>query len=97
LLQLFTRKKAYTNAALFRSMVQDKPLKEWNQINQISCPTLVLSCEGDPVHPYKMGVELASYIQGANHEKVASRYTHNLQYQKDCFTAITKFVTSLTL
>lgn len=56
-----------------RTIPNDLPLNDLEELRSIDCPTLILANKQDPVHPYEHGVRLAETIPGAQFREIASK------------------------
>jgi pimeloyl-ACP methyl ester carboxylesterase len=68
----FSEEPALNYPQKFKIMPKDRPFERWEQVDQLTVPTLVFACHQDPVHPFELGQEITSHLKnGIFHELVS--------------------------
>ncbi len=82
---------------VLKSMVSDAPFKEMTDLAKIAQPCLIFGNDDDPLHPFEMAKVMHQHIKGSHLEKVTSRYIGNQAHKTEVNTAVTSFITRLSL
>ena len=91
----FERPQATTSYEALIELPRSIPFETWEMIQKIPQPALVIVNEDDPLHPWEMGVEIASHLPNAQLLGVAPRYKRPKKYQLDAQSGIDKFLSAL--
>ena len=88
----FKRPQAGSAYQLLRHLPRHTPFNQWESLQSLAIPTLVLASEDDPLHPFCYGKKLAAKIPGADLRQVTSRYLDPGQHKKRALEHIADFV-----
>lgn len=69
----FQSTRARDTAINLRRIPPDSPIQNMSELAGVSVPTLILSNQQDPIHPFEYGVALAQAIPGAEFYEIASK------------------------
>jgi len=93
---LLDRPQALSAAAVLPALVMDQPFICPEQLGEIRTPTLVLSCEHDPLHPLDIALGLAKKMANCTFREIPSRYLKPEQHFQQFTYHAQRFLNRLT-
>jgi len=88
----FERTEAPARAVCLDRMPRSAPYRNPSELNGVLCPTLVIGCERDPLHPLAFAQDWATEIPGAALELVVSSAEDITSHREAVRTAVSSFV-----
>ena len=88
----FGRKQADKTFFLLKDLTEDAPFREWDPIESLQIPTLVLANEKDPLHPLSMGEQIAGHLKQATFKRVTPKYINSDQHKLEVLDLIRSFL-----
>lgn len=73
-LQMAFQSSVIANPWLLRTMIDDRPITKINDLARLSCPTIVVGNNADPLHPPQLARAIANATPGARYEHSPPRY-----------------------
>jgi pimeloyl-ACP methyl ester carboxylesterase len=95
LMSQFERERAAESVDILESLTNDVPAPDVAAWKGISCPTLVLGCRHDPLHPFEYAQILAREIPGALFSKITAKATSASRHVEDVRREIVRFIESI--
>jgi pimeloyl-ACP methyl ester carboxylesterase len=71
---LLTRPQAREAATMLGDMVADRPFHRLDMLTRITCKSLVITNDGDPLHPFNIAAAIAGALPRAELRIIPSRY-----------------------
>jgi hypothetical protein len=82
----FSRKQAEKTSFLLKDLTEDAPFRQWDAVETLQIPALILANEVDPLHPLFLGEEIAAHLNWSTFKKVTPKYIdadqHKLEVQE---------------
>jgi len=94
---LLDRAQAKSAAAVLPALVMDQPFTCAEQLREIQAPTLVLSCEHDPLHPLDIALRIAKKMANCTFREIPSRYLNPEQHFQQFTYHAQRFLDRLTV
>lgn len=91
----FTRPPQAVTAALLTSIAGDGPGVDWQNIERITVPTLVIGHGRDACHPFTHAVELSQRISTATLVQITAKADDRARYLSDFRSALLEFLRGL--
>ena len=91
-LSLLSRTDRKTTSLLLSRISRDGPLISRQQIRHVSCPTLIIGTDRDPIHPLAIAEELHHLITYARLKIVTSKSDSHSRYLRDSALEIQNFL-----
>jgi pimeloyl-ACP methyl ester carboxylesterase len=91
----FERERAAETVDILESLPNDVPAPDIAAWRQISCPTLVLGCRNDLLHPFEYAQILAHEIPGAHLSEITAKATSADRHVEDVRREIVRFMESI--
>jgi pimeloyl-ACP methyl ester carboxylesterase len=88
----FQRAGARERAICLEQMPRSTPYREPEELERVSCPTLIIGSERDPLHPIQFARDWAAHIPGAKLELVISPADDVASHRQAVRRAVTSFV-----
>ena len=92
----FTRLPQSVTAALLRSIAEDGPGVDWQSIERIAVPTLVIGNEHDASHPFSHAVELSRHISISTLVQITPKSVDRARYVSEFRQALLEFLNGIT-
>ncbi len=70
----FSREQAEKTYFLLKELTEDAPFTQWEAVEGLQIPALILANEQDPLHPLFMGEEIAAHLNLGTFKKVTPKY-----------------------
>ena len=80
---------------VLKSMVEDRPLKELKELEQIQQAVLIIANGDDPLHPFEMAESIHHHLPNSRLERVTSRYINNEQHTQEVNQLVSKFIKTI--
>jgi len=80
---------------VLKSIINDAPFKDMEDLAKITQPCLVFGNEDDPLHPFEMAKVIHQHIKGSHLEKVTSRYIGNRPHKTEVNHFVSKFISKV--
>ena len=88
----FTRQPQAVTAALLTSIAGDGPGVDWQNVERITVPTLVIGHRRDASHPFTYAVELSRRISTATLVQITAKAEDRVRYLSDFRRAMLEFL-----
>ena len=95
LMAQFEREKAVENVDILESLPNDVPVPDVAAWREISCPTLVLGCRNDLLHPLEYARILTREIPGARFSEITAKAASPRRHVEDVRREILRFIESI--
>jgi pimeloyl-ACP methyl ester carboxylesterase len=92
LMAQFERERAAESVDILESLPNDVPAPDIAAWKEISCPTLVLGCRNDLLHPFEYARILAREIPGARFSEITAKATSARRHVEDVRREIVRFI-----
>ena len=92
---LLTRPQAMEAAVVLSAMVDDRPFAPLDVLAAIRCKALVVSNDGDPLHPVAIAREIAARLPRAALRHIPSRYLEPTAHVAALREAVAQFLNEL--
>jgi pimeloyl-ACP methyl ester carboxylesterase len=92
----FTRPPHAVTAALLTSVAADGPSVDWQEVERITAPTLVIGHGRDASHPLAHSVELSRRIPSATLVQITAKAEDRVRHVTDFRAAMSKFLMGIT-
>jgi pimeloyl-ACP methyl ester carboxylesterase len=92
----FLRERADETVDMLESIPNDVPAPDGLALTNITCPTLVLACRNDLLHPFEYSQVLARAIPGAHFSEITAKATSSSKHVEEVRREIVLFIESIS-
>jgi pimeloyl-ACP methyl ester carboxylesterase len=75
----------------------DRPIRDWQEVESLDIPTLVIGCEADAAHPMHFAETWATHLPRASLRQAATKSQSFEQHARDVRSHVREFLESLAL
>jgi pimeloyl-ACP methyl ester carboxylesterase len=97
LCEQFTKPNAVERSVRLERIPADRPVDNWNVVELLDMPVLVLGNERDPVHPMAFAEAWAEHLPHADIERIASKSDSPKRHARGCRRHMLQFLQALEL
>jgi len=92
----FSRRPQAVTAALLTSIAEDGPGVDWQTIERVDVPTLVIGHGRDSCHPFNHAIELSRHISTATLVRITAKADDRVRYLSDFRQTLRNFLNGIT-